>query len=275
MTATAPAAGPVHVTGEVVGVARAGSARVLTLAAAGLAERFRPGSFLTLAVGGPLSERLLRRGLPISRASAAHGGTVEVVLAGDDDATGWLAGAPAGTPLDVVGPLGRPFALPKEPVTCLLVGEGPAAAPLFALAERLSERGCAVHLLLGAATEAGLYGALEPRRSSRSVTVTTGDGSVGQRGTLVDALPGLLDRTAADVVYAAGSTGVLHGVARAAEAHGAWSQTMLEVPTGCGTGVCLACVVPVVGEDGVPRAARSCTEGPVLRGDRVRWSELA
>jgi dihydroorotate dehydrogenase electron transfer subunit len=42
----------------------------------------------------------------------------------------------------------------------------------------------------------------------------------------------------------------------------------------CGTGVCQACVLPVVGEDGETRMVRACTEGPVFRGDRVRWRDL-
>jgi dihydroorotate dehydrogenase electron transfer subunit len=88
-------------------------------------------------------------------------------------------------------------------------------------------------------------------------------------------LPEALRRSGAAVVYAAGSTPTLHAVAAAAEEHGAWSQIALEQPTPCGTGLCLGCPVPVVGEDGVARTARACTDGPVIRGDRVRWGELS
>jgi len=270
---TVVASGPVRVPGEVLSVKRTGTYHHLTLVAPGVAERYRPGTFETVSVGGPMSDRVLHRALPVYRVrpTGAYGGTVEVVFAVTDAGTGWLAGAGAGTPVDVVGPLGRPFALPKEPVTCVLVGVGCASAPLFALAERLRERGCAVHMLLGGGRESDLFGALEARRSTRGVTVATEDGSVGHRGGVLDALPGLLGRTGAEVVYAAGPHDVLHGVAGAAEAHGAWSQTAVDVPTGCGTGLCHACVLPVVGEDGVTRMVRACTEGPVFRGDRVRW----
>ena len=269
----------VQARGEVIGVKRAGAHHHLTLTAPGVPERFRPGTFLTLALGGPLSGRVLPRALPIHRVrpTGAYGGTAEVVFTATDEALAWLAAAPAGTPLALVGPLGRPFALPKEPVTCVLVGVGADAAPLFALAERLRERGCAVHVVLGGDTEAHLFGALEARRSTRGVTVATRDGSVGARGEVVDVLPELLARTAADVVYAAAPAAVLHAVAAAAEAHGAWSQTMLspdDVPLPCGTGLCGGCTLPVVGEDGVTRMLRACTEGPVLRGDRVRWADL-
>ena len=263
--------------GEVLSVKRAGAYQHLTLVAPGVPERFRPGTFVTLGVGGPLSGCPLPRAFPIHRvrATGAYGGTVEVVFAATDEATRWLAAAPTGTPVDVLGPLGRPYALPKEPVTCVLVGEGAASAPLFPLAERLRERGCAVHMLLGGATEAHLFGVLEARRATRGVSVATGDGSVGSHGGVVDVLPDLLTRTAAEVVYAAGPAAVLHPVAAAAEAHGAWSQTMLaDLPLPCGTGLCLGCTLPVVGEDGVTRMLRACAEGPVFRGDRVRWADI-
>ena len=174
MTATVQT-GPVQVTGEVLSVKKAGAYQHLTMVAPGIAERFRPGTFVTVAVGGPLSSATLRRSLPVHRVrpTGAYGGTVECVFAVDDAATAWLAAAPAGTPLDVVGPLGRPYALPKEPVTCVLVGDGCASAPLFPLAERLRERSCVVHMLLGATTESALFGALEARRATRGVVVTT------------------------------------------------------------------------------------------------------
>jgi dihydroorotate dehydrogenase electron transfer subunit len=266
----------VHVTAEVIGVKRVGAHHQLTLLAPGVAEEFRPGTLLGVAVGGPLSDRLLRRTFPIHRVrvAGAHGGTVEVVLTVSEPGEAWLANAPAGTPLDVVGPLGRPFALPTEPVTCVLVGYAAAAAPLFSLAERLRERGGAVHMLLAAEAEAHLFGVLEARRATRGVTVATADGSVGITGGVSDVLPDLLARTEASVVYASGPPAVLHAAAAAAEAHGAWSQTAVPAPVGCGTGLCLSCVLPVAGEDGIVRDLRACTEGPVFRGDRVAWQRL-
>jgi dihydroorotate dehydrogenase electron transfer subunit len=45
----------------------------------------------------------------------------------------------------------------------------------------------------------------------------------------------------------------------------------VEESMACGVGVCMTCVMPVTGNDGVTRMVRSCVEGPVFRGDRVRW----
>ncbi len=267
---------------QVLAVKRVGGFHLVTFVAPGVAETFRPGNLVAVTVGGALSERLLRRTFPIhaARAAGAHGGTVEVVVDGTrrtDPGTAWLLRAAPGTPVDLLGPLGRPFALPKEPVACLLVGDGAGSAPLFALADRLKERGCVVHMLLGGARDGLVYGALQARRAARGLTVTTEDGSVGLHGSVDTALPDLLERTGAEVVYASARAATLHAVAALAEQHGAWSQTLLDeadVPMPCAAGLCHGCAVPVVGEEGVTRMVRACVEGPVFRGDRVRWADL-
>ncbi len=276
-TGTAPVAhSPVQVRGRVLSSERVGDYVHLTVVAPGVAERTRPGAFVALAVGGAQTGMLLRRCFSIYRAkgSGVYGGTVEVILAVHGKGTAWLAGLRPQDELDVVGPLGRPFALPKEPVPCVLVGGGYGSAPLFTLAERLRDRGCSVHVVLGAASERRLFGVLEARRSAQSVEVTTDDGSLGVRGVVTTVLPRVLQRTEAAVVYACGPMPMLAAVAAVAEQHGAWSQCAVEEAMACGVGVCMTCVLPVRGEDGVVRMVRSCTEGPVFRGDRVLWDEV-
>jgi len=269
--------GPVHVAGEVLSVKKVGAYRHLTVVAPGVAERYRPGNFVAVSVGsGPGGAHLARRSFWIHRVrpTGSHGATLELVVEPRGPGSTWVAGLGQGDRVDLTGPLGRPFAQPKEPVPCVLVGEGYAAAPLFPLAERLRERGCAVTMVLGAPDEARLFGALEARRAARAVTVVTGDGSVGVKGSVADVLPDVLARSGADVVYATGPAATLHAVAAAAEDHGAWSQTAIEVAQPCATGLCQGCAVPVVAEDGVARRVRACADGPVFRGDRVQWAQV-
>jgi dihydroorotate dehydrogenase electron transfer subunit len=267
---------PVQVRGEVLSIRRVGEYHQLTLVAPGVAEQVRPGHFVALAVGGETSANLLRRAFSVYRTQdrGVYGGTVDIVFAEHGAGTRWLAGVRQHDNVDVVGPLGKPFALPKEPVTCTLVGGGYGSAPLFTLAEQLRERGCRVDMVLGAATEGRLFGVLEAKRMSQSVMVTTEDGSLGERGRVTDVLPGLLDRTGSDVVYACGPMPMLAAVADLAARFGAHSQCAVEEAMACGIGVCMTCVLPVVGEDGVTRMVRSCVDGPVFRGDKVRWDAV-
>lgn len=265
-----------QVDGEVFSVKRVGDYFHLTIVADGIAERTRPGNFVALSVGGDASAMLLRRAFSIYRVKPAgiYGGTVEIILAARGPGTAWLATRQRHDPVNVVGPLGRPFALPKQPVACALVGGGYGSAPLFGLAEKLRERSCGAHMVLGASTEASLFGALEAKRAASSVTVTTVDGSVGIRGVVTDPLPALLVRHDIDVVYSCGPMGMLRAVAGLATQHGAWSQTAVEEAMACGVGVCMTCVLPVVGDDNVTRMVRSCVDGPVFAGEKVRWDAI-
>ena len=42
----------------------------------------------------------------------------------------------------------------------------------------------------------------------------------------------------------------------------------------CGVGTCMTCVLPVIGSDGITRMVRSCVDGPVFRGEQVRWDDI-
>ena len=196
-------------------------------------------------------------------------------MAAHGPGTQWISELRAHDEVDIVGPLGRAFPLPKEPVPCVLVGGGYGSAPLFWLAEVLRERGCHVDIVLGAATESKLFGVVEARRHADGVTVTTDDGSLGTKGWVSDVLPEVIRRTGAAVVYGCGPMGMLRSITDVATAEGAVAQVAVEESMACGVGVCMTCVLPVVGKDGVTTMVRSCVEGPVFRGDRVRWDAFS
>jgi dihydroorotate dehydrogenase electron transfer subunit len=265
--------GPVQVRAEVVSLEPVGEYFQLTLAAPGIAGRTRPGQFVALAVGGGESAMLLRRAFSIYRVDPSAD-TVAIVLAVHGKGTAWLAELRPGDAVDVVGPLGRPFTLPEEPSRCVLVAGGYGSAPMFGLAELLKDRGCAVHMVLGAASESRLFGVAEAERLAESVTVTTEDGADGVRGLVTDVLPDLMRRTRSREVYACGPMAMLRAVGAAAAAHDARGQCAVEEAMACGVGVCMTCVLPVVGDDGVTRMVRSCVEGPVFAADRVRWDAV-
>lgn len=285
-----------QVTGELVATRTVGAYRHLTFLAPGVAELARPGQFVALSVGGDTSAHLLRRCFSLYKATpsgtsggasgGASGGTVDVVVAARGPGTRWLTGLRVHDEVDIIGPLGGGFPLPPEPVACVLVGGGYGSAPLFWLAAGLRERGCHVEMILGAASQDRLFGVDEARRSSRAVedggadragrvldvvTVTTDDGSMGVKGRVSDVLSDVIHRSHAEVVYGCGPMAMLRSITDVATAEGAVAQVAVEESMACGIGVCMTCVMPVAGDDGSTRMVRSCVEGPVFRGDRVRW----
>jgi dihydroorotate dehydrogenase electron transfer subunit len=246
----------------------------MTLVAPGVAERFRPGQFVALAVGGEQSSMLLRRCFFVREVKPDYGGTIEIVFSVRGKGTEWLAALRPRDIIDVAGPLGRPFPLPRDPVTCVLLGVAHASAALFPLAAVLRQRDCRPCFLLGGAGSDDVFGARGARRAGDSVAVATRDGSLGSAGRVEDLLPELVETAGADVVYACGPLDTLRTVTRIAAGYGIPAQVAVEEPMACGTGVCMACALPVVGDDGATHMVRTCVEGPVFRGERVRWDDV-
>jgi dihydroorotate dehydrogenase electron transfer subunit len=201
-------------------------------------------------------------------------GTVRFVVAENGAGTRWLCRQTAGMPLDLVGPLGNPFRLPLTPRPVVLVGGGYGTAPLIPLAERLTDLGCRVVMVIGAATADRLFGELAARRLVSEVIVTTDDGSAGLPGWVTDVLPATIARIGARAIYACGPMGMLHAVGDVARLHGVPAQVAVEEAMACGIGVCMTCVLPVRGADGRSRFVRSCVEGPVFAADRIRWADV-
>jgi dihydroorotate dehydrogenase electron transfer subunit len=258
---------------EVLSNRRAGAYYSLTLVAPEIAERAKPGQFVQIGV----PERrnfLLRRPFSIHQASRRGGwaGTLEIVFDVSGPGTAWLAEARPHDVLDVIGPIGRSFTYPRELTNCLLVGGGYGAAPLFFLAEELRARNKVVHMILGARGHDRVFKPIEGKRLANTVLFTTEDGTMGHLGRVTDALPDVIHRMGAEVIYACGPNPMLRAVAEYCLPQGIPCQVAVEEMMACGLGVCWTCAVPVIALDG--RGwwnVRACLEGPVFNGARIWW----
>jgi dihydroorotate dehydrogenase electron transfer subunit len=271
-----PVSNPVQEQAEIFAVQNVGSYVQFTLIAPGIAADARPGQFVAVAVGGANSSMLLRRSFALynSTPGGEFAGTIQFVVAAHGPGTQWLVEQQPGTKLDVVGPLGKPFPMPTDPVPAVLVGGGYGSAPLIPLAHELLEAGSEVEIIIGAASADKLFGELVARRTVGKVSVTTDDGSAGIQGLVTDLLPSTIQRIGAQVAYACGPMGMLRAVGDVAREHAIPAQVAVEESMACGIGVCMTCVLPVRGSDGRSRFVRSCVEGPVFLADRVRWADV-
>jgi dihydroorotate dehydrogenase electron transfer subunit len=273
---TRPENRPVQERGEIFAVQPVGEYVQFTVVAPGIAAGFRPGQFVAVAVGGPNTAMILRRAFAIYGATPTgrFAGTIQFVVAAHGPGTQWLVEQRAGDLLDLVGPLGRPFPLPVGRAPAVLVGGGYGAAPLLPLAAQLQAGGSPLEMVIGAATADRLYGELAAKRAIGAVTVTTDDGTAGVRGLVTDVLPDAITRLRAEVVYACGPMPMLRAVAAVARTHAIHAQVAVEESMACGIGVCMTCVLPVIGDDGQSRFVRSCVDGPVFDAARVRWDDV-
>ncbi|MGH8930694.1 MAG: dihydroorotate dehydrogenase electron transfer subunit [Egibacteraceae bacterium] len=262
--------GPVRAPCEVVASRRIGSYHSLTVVAPEIAARTEPGQFVSIAVEG--DGTLLRRPFSIS-AVRDLAGTVEMTFEANGRGTVWLAGRAQHDVIDVVGPLGHPFSLPRQPVGCLLVGGGYGAAPLLYLASQLRRRELRVDMILGAATRRRLYNTVTARRVSDATYPVTEDGSSGTKGRVTDVMDRVLDSRAVGIVYACGPMPMLAAVSKIATGREIPVQVAVEEAMACGVGVCWTCVIPYLSK-GEVRNVRACVEGPCLNGSRVLWDQI-
>ena len=126
--------------------------------------------------------------------------------------------------------------------------------------------------IAGAASADRLCSVEELAGSPTEVVVTTDDGSAGRRGWVSSPPRELVGRTGWSTP--AGRWGCCARSVSWPPAPECPSYVAVEESMACGIGVCMTCVLPVIGEDGRTRFSRSCMEGPVFGGDRVRFADV-
>ena len=259
---------------EVLSNKKIGAYHHMVFAVGDLALHCRPGNFVAISVGDQSTNLVLRRAFAIYRASdrGQYGGTIELVVAAHGSGSRWLASRQIHDRVNMVAPLGTQFGIPTEPVNALLVGGGYGSAPLFGLAEVLKAQGSRVDIVLGASVAGKIYAPLEGKRAVNTMTMTTEDGSAGIKGKVTDVLPSLISKYGSEIIYSCGPMAMLSAIDEIAQSHEILHQCAVEESMACGIGVCMTCVLPISGEDGVVRMLRTCIDGPVVDGSKVVWN---
>jgi dihydroorotate dehydrogenase electron transfer subunit len=178
--------------------------------------------------------------------------------------TALLGALEVGDPLAVLGPRGRGFSAPDRQRPVVLVAGGIGVAPLIFLAERLAASGLRAQLLFGARRADDLP-LRERIAAAADLTVTTEDGSLGERGLVTAPLERILGREGRAQLFACGPEPMLEAVARLAVAAGAPCEVALESPMACGMGTCKGCAVLAADRD----YRYVCSDGPVFESTEI------
>ena len=255
-----------------------------------IANGSRAGQFVHIRTGD-YSGMVLRRPFSINTADPATG-IVTIHFRVIGHGTEWFARLRHRDPIDLLGPLGRPFEVDPRSRHLLLIAGGLGMAGVRMLADEAIRDGRQVTLLFGGQSAREVYPSnLLP--DEVEYVVATDDGSLGHRGYVTDLVPDF--EGWADQAFACGPMPMLRSLARlAAGRRGrlgvaslgrkrgggradplgspaarrkAFLQVSMEQNMGCAVGACLGCVVQSV--TGTP--LRVCREGPVFASDELAW----
>jgi dihydroorotate dehydrogenase electron transfer subunit len=247
---------------ELISLRRFGPYAHLVLSAPAVARRAQPGQFVEIRLHGE-GAPFWRRPFSICRAGE---GRVELLIKSRGRGSALLAAQRAGAQVDLIGPLGRGFALAGK-TPRLLVGGGYGIAPLLFLAQRLRAKKIPVEVFIGGRCAEDLLLRREMKLAGARVTCSTEDGSVGVHGRVTTPLEERLRRAPGPVRLAAcGPHGLLQAVARLAKTYRVEAEVSLEAVMACGLGVCNGCVVKIKDQ-----YQRVCQDGPVFSAQDVDW----
>jgi len=180
-----------------------------------------------------------------------------------------LASARRGEELDVIGPLGTPFAVDTDRSKHIIVAGGIGLGPMLFLSSYLTSRNISSRFVFGCRNE-GFIPSIK-RFTAANPLICTDDGSAGFRGTAADYINAniLPDINTDTTIYACGPLPMLKSVSKIAKDRNANCLVSLEAVMACGVGACMGCVVPTVNG-----YSRVCKEGPIFNGKDVLWERM-
>lgn len=248
---------------------------LMRLRAPQVAKSALPGQFIHLLCAGEETVPFLRRPFSLSDADRQKG-TVEFIYKVVGIGTEALRKIQVADRVDLLGPLGRSFEIPKKLERAVLIGGGVGIPPLYLLAKWLKDR-CQVEVFLGARTKDWVICANDFRKLKVPVQIATDDGTLGHKGSVVELVSRLLNQNGSGSrrvnLYICGPTPMMAAAAAFAGRKGLGAQVSLEERMGCAMGCCWGCVVEVTTEPKTAHARfqRVCTEGPVFPAEMIRW----
>ena len=200
---------------------------------------------------------------------AAEG--LEVLYKVVGQGTAILARQQPGDTVDLLGPLGSGFRIPRQAGRIFFVAGGIGVAPLVFLAAQLGRRALDLsecRAFIGGRGQADLLCLDDFARLGIAVQTTTDDGSAGDQCLVTHPVEAALVRTPPDLIVACGPMEMLACVIGITEKYNLPCQVSIETMMACGMGACLGCAVE--GRDRPDRYLHACLDGPVFDASELR-----
>jgi dihydroorotate dehydrogenase electron transfer subunit len=232
---------------------------LLTLLADQPLPEIKAGQFLNLRCDPHDQHSLLR---PFSILDAdPYANTISVYYKHLGRLSSQLSAVRPGVKLDCLYPLGGGFPWNTDWRRVALVGGGVGLAPLLCLASQLMPYSTHMEVLgfFGGRTAADLVPELLEDYQLGQV-LATDDGSLGLKGTVVDAFVGYEGNF--DVIYTCGPNAMMRALYEVLPI-GVPAFASLEEYMACGVGACYGCAARIITEQGIAHKT-VCKDGPVF-----------
>ncbi len=224
-----------------------------------IAASINPGEFLNIRVSKTMYP-LLRRPFSVCDVEDDF---IYIMFNVFGEGTKILSRKQKGDLIDILGPLGHGFNLEGDYESAVIVGGGLGAAPFPFVTRRISSQKN-ILTFIGGRTHKDVitYG-------MKNVLISTDDGSIGTKGTVVDLLNKNLNSIKSDKVkmFACGPTAMLKSIKSFCNKNEIECEMSTECAMACGFGICQGC--PVESTKHPEKYALVCKDGPVFNAKDI------
>ncbi|MBU4010869.1 MAG: dihydroorotate dehydrogenase electron transfer subunit, partial [Proteobacteria bacterium] len=201
-----------------------------------------------------------------------NGQCIDILYEVVGEFTGRLSEIRAGEWVDIMGPLGKGFALTENCSKIFIVAGGIGVAPMFFLSSYIIEKkhvdSLDIKVFLGARTKECILCRDDFYNLGLEIIVTTDDGSEGEPCFITSSVEAALAQSRPEIIFACGPLGMLKSVARIALKYGVPCQVSMESLMACGIGACLGCALEGNDES---KYLHVCKDGPVFDACDIKF----
>jgi len=228
-----------------------------------ISKEVTPGQFVNIQCSTG-SEALLRR--PISVFNA-YDDVLEIVYQVKGKGTLLLSKVWAGSSISLVGPLGKGFNTAVTNSRIAVVGGGIGIFPLYYLLTKLQS--CKKYSFIGFRSKDQVIFKKEFIKASNIFTLSTDDGSYGQKGLVIVPFEERLKK-GLDQVYTCGPEPMIKKVVELCHQYDVKCQVSLEQRMCCGVGACTVCVCKAKSNNPDKwEYLRVCKNGPIFESTQI------
>lgn len=224
-----------------------------------------PGQFVEVRCSSDnITDPLLRRPFAIYEIDKRFN-VFSILYAVKGKGTLFLTTLRKGQYLDFIGPLGNGISPDQEERKYFLIGGGIGVAPLCYLASELVEKGKEIFFIAGFKDNSFYAWEKDLAKITRNYRIFTEDGSFGERGLPTAYASVNIKDFNNSIIVTCGPMEMLKSLQDLFKrAKSIKAIALMEERMACGIGVCLGCVIKIMGVDGIVSYKKVCNDGPAF-----------